>query len=306
LIQLTSAQAKDKARLLVGPDPERTLSLEIIGDRGGVADEIYQNLKAGVDVGAVFTFKNGESTVYVMESLRAFVNQSAMEIRVIADSSISGTFWEAHFQKGINKGRVLNFANSDLATVLRGDSDGPNENAVKTGTFIRCDWRDCEISLADKIENPRPIVNCEFNIDRIATLKIPNIEKSWESVVLVAKVRPDLRNQILSLYFGSEKLSPVNGMDGYYKIEINTTGLQDGPGPLSTAGYFRLKLKDGRVFSLRPKNKELFYIDQFFARNISTKVNSPFDDNTVKSLSSTADLFDRDGSARYVNPEKCQ
>lgn len=311
LICSASSFAKDTAELKVGPDPERDLEIRLTGSENGPAAEITRDLQIASEHGTAYTFSENQVTYYVMRNLRAVVRNNPRSYSVFIVPSISGTYWEDHYQKGINSGRIINLSNSDLKEILLGDVEGDANNEsemdfLKTGKFIQCKWNSCEISLNKPIETEVDAENCEFHIDRIATLKVPNLEKSWESVLLVAQVRPDLQKQVRSIFFGWQKMTKVASLPGSYQIEINTTGLQDGPGPLVTRAYFRLKLLDGRVFVLHPKNKSHFQIDPFFAQHTKNKVTTHFDESMIKTMQTTAEQFNSNGSEKYINPFQCR
>ncbi|PWU12500.1 MAG: hypothetical protein C5B49_16210 [Bdellovibrio sp.] len=327
LFVVVSPAWADTARILTRPTG--LLAIELTGDFGGPADEIYSDmahrLYEGWEVERVDL--NDGSTLQVLKSLRAFYNpKKSSPYTVQIELFEGGKLTEQELNEGIQTGRIdfTSLAFDPLLRILEGDNDSDENHKVTSGDFIRCmdpsrtsAEPQCSISLSKHIDSAVPGENCELFIDRVATI---NEGPAWghgQQVAFVVKVREDLRPLVSSIQFkkalsgrgmnSAVRLRPVATLPGSYRLDLNTiSNIHDvQQREESHQGYLQLKLTDGRVYNLVTKSHGGLTVGTGMAKEIPAQIKRELQDSAIASLVEPTSELTID-LASELNPRRCR
>ncbi|MGZ3747897.1 MAG: hypothetical protein ACXWRE_11075 [Pseudobdellovibrionaceae bacterium] len=327
--RLGLVSGKQTSAEIIQDDSQVFAQLRVRGGHGSLAEEIYNDLKLGPNDNdrqetEVTAISFHDSTIYQ-------ASQKGGKTRVQANSNADESTFEAtvdiesgyivDVQNQVKKG-LIEISNRSLYGILRGS---PNESRsgkpAILGKFIRCTEDSCKIFLKGSAKSEQvEAKNCEFYIDRAAKVNPGNnlVNNGPGRTLLVAKVRSDLAKQISGITYVASRLDPDDGISfrflplsngHFYLADFITDDCPTGGNgcrDLPRRGYFLLELKDGRTFALHQKNGENFVLDTRFSASLRTEMSEASANNKViQIIPRTADLYDTDGSARYINPYKC-
>lgn len=329
--RLIVTKRKSEISVQIEKNEQGEFVFKFSGGKGTVAEEIYQNLKNGNSKIRVLHSVVADQNVYITDEIEALSprdeNYFVVKIPVRGPGPLSegaiGDKIPKEWLDAVNSGSFV-VTNSDLSKILAPLS---NDSAYPTarGKFIQCLGQyECRINVNKLVPQPNLVESkqCELSINKIISSSVFTEHLKYDgnfnvvsSVILIAKVREDLKDKVLAVHFGGMSNGTTNELDvlnpyydsdyGHYIIELPTVFASNGgTAPASNYGYFRLELNDGRNYIIKPKNAAAFTIDYNFERHSTQKVEA-FEDKMNRDLKTTADLYDKDGSARYVNPYKC-